>query len=240
MSNGLKFKSADEFEKLLKILADDLFLAKVHFTVFQEIGRFAQGHLDAMNFSPVFWPYTFRAHADVALMKVIRIYDQYPSGFHLLRLLRTVEANDWLFSKEAFLNRLKQNEYAESLYRGIPDKKQLEADIHFVSESNPRIKTLKKWRDEIIFHRDPRHLLSGNSFETNNPLPHAEIANLIEDGACLLNRYSSHFNAVHFGNDTNGWKDVGFVLDALAHHPDVIQLKHDQKLYGQSEDNNSG
>jgi hypothetical protein len=159
MSKGLKLKSADDFEKLLKHVADDLFHAKVHYTIFSEIIRLARTHRDEMNFSPVFWRFTFNSHAESALVRVFRVYDQHPSGFHLLRLLQTVEKNDWLFSRAAFLNRLKNNEEAENLYEGIPDKGQLAADIHFVSEANPRIKVLKKWRDEIIFHKDPRHLL---------------------------------------------------------------------------------
>lgn len=182
-----------------------------------------------MGYSPVFWQYTFRAHSDMTLMRVFRIYDQHPSGFHLLRLLRTVEGNDWLFSKEAFMSRVTNQEHAESLYEGIPEKKQLEADIHFVSESNPRIKKLKKWRDEIVFHKNPRYLLSGRAFESDNPLPYAEVSNLIEEGARLVNRYSSHFNAVHYGNDTNGWKDVEFIFQALTHHPYVVELRADQK-----------
>ena len=232
MSEGLKLKSADDFEKLLKHVADDLFQAKVHYTVFSEIGRLAQAHIDELNFSPVFWQFTFRGHAELALVRVFRIYDQHPSGFHLLRLLQTVKGSDWLFSKAAFMSRLKNNEYAESLYSGIPDKSQLEADIHFVSESNPRIKNLKKWRDEVFFHKAPRRLLSGSSFATDNPLPYAEVSALIEEGATLVNRYSSYFNAVHFGNDTHHWKDVDFVVEALTHHPFVKELREDEKMFG--------
>lgn len=238
MSNGLKLKSADDFEKLLKHVADDLFQAKVHYTVFSEISRLAKTHHDEMDFAPVFWRFTFNSHAEAALVRVFRVYDQHPSGFHLLRLLQTVERSDWLFSKAAFLDRLKNNDEAENLYQGIPDKKQLDADISFVSEANPRIKTLKKWRDEIIFHKDPRHLLSDGSFASKNPLPYAEIASLIEEGARLVNRYSSYFNAVHFGNDTNGkgWKDVEFIFEALTHHPYIIEFRKDEELRNVSGD----
>lgn len=114
MSKGLKLKSEDEFEKLLKHVADDLFHAKVHYTIFSEISRLAQARIDELNFSPVFWQFTFRGHAELALVRVFRVFDQHRSGFHLLRLLQTVEANDWLFAKPAFLSRLRNNEYAES------------------------------------------------------------------------------------------------------------------------------
>lgn len=170
-------------------------------------------------------------------MRVLRIYDQHPSGFHLLRLLETVKDNDWLFAKAAFLDRLKNNEAAERLYQGGPDKKVLEDDIHFVSDANPRIKLIKKWRDEVIFHKDPRHLLSGRSFESDNPLPLTEVLELIEEAARLVNRYSAHFNSVDYSNDTEQWSDVDFVLEALTHHPDIVEFRQDEKLYGENQDN---
>lgn len=124
---------------------------------------------------------------------------------------------------------------AESLYQGIPDKQQLKTDIEFVSESNPRIKNLKKWRDEVFFHRDPRHLLLDTKLESTNPLQYAEVEKLIDEGATLVNRYSGYFNAVYFGNDTRHWKDVDFVVDALTHHPFVKELREDEKMWGDSE-----
>ena len=60
MTKSLKLKSAEEFEKLLEFLANDLFHAKVHFTVFWEINRLAKTHREEMQRSPVFWQYTFR------------------------------------------------------------------------------------------------------------------------------------------------------------------------------------
>jgi hypothetical protein len=87
MAVGLKLKSEAEFEKLLKLVSEELFHAKVHFTIFSEIGRLAKNKLDEMNFALVFWQYTFKGHAELALVRVLRIYDQHASGFHLLRLL---------------------------------------------------------------------------------------------------------------------------------------------------------
>lgn len=237
MGKNLKIKSAEEFEKLLCFLADELFRAKVHFTILSDIRRSGSKYKDEIGFSPVFWQFTFQAHANACVMRVLRIYDQHPSGFHLLRLLETVKDNDWLFAKTAFLARLKNNEDAERLFQGGPDKQVLEDDIHFVSDANPRIKLIKKWRDEVMFHKDPRHLLSGRSFETDNPLPLTEISELIEAAAKLVNRYSAHFNSVHYGNDTKQWSDVDFVLEALTHHPDVVELRQDEKLYGENKDN---
>ena len=227
MPMSLKLKSAEEFEKLLEFLANDLFQAKVHFTIFWEINRLAKKHKDEMSYSPVFWQYTFRAHADMTLMRVIRIYDQHSSGFHLLRLLNTIQANSWLFDKDAFLQRLAQNDEAESLYQGIPEAKQLRADIDFVSEANPRVKILKKWRDEIVFHKDPRHLLSKQPFEANNALLYSDLSNLIEEGGNIVNRYAGYFRATHYGNDTESWKDVDFIFEALNNHPDVIEHRKD-------------
>jgi hypothetical protein len=58
MANSLKLKSAEEFEKLLEFLANELFNGKVHFTIFWEINRLAKDHRSEMQRSPVFWQYT--------------------------------------------------------------------------------------------------------------------------------------------------------------------------------------
>ena len=211
---GLKLKSADEFEALLKSLADGLFHAKVHFTILTEMHRLRKDHQDEINLSLVFWSYTFRAHADLTLMRVFQIYDQHGASFHLFRMLKTVQENEWLFSRED----------------SVLDLVQVEKDIAFVSEANPQIKNLKKWRDEIMFHKDPRHLLSNRQFEADNPLPYPEVSNLIEEGTKIVNRYAACFNGAYYDNNTDGWKDVNFVFESLAHHPYVVERREYQKL----------
>ena len=54
MVNGLKLKSADDFEVLLKSLVDNLFHAKVYFIILNEMHRQAKTHEAEMNQSLVF------------------------------------------------------------------------------------------------------------------------------------------------------------------------------------------
>jgi hypothetical protein len=210
MVSSLRIKSAEEFEKLLRFLADEIFQAKAHYTILDEIRRLGGKYKDEINFSQFFWWYTFHAHADACVLRVLRVYDQHSSGFHLLRLLKTVKDNHQLFQQS-------------------PDKIVLESDIHFVSEANPRIKLIKKWRDEVMFHKQPNHLLSGRSFESDNPLPLTEILELIEAAAKVVNRYSSYFNSVYYETNSEQLSNIDFVFEALTHHPDIVEFKKHEK-----------
>ena len=67
---------------------------------------------------------------------------------------------------------------------------QLDRDIVFSTNDNPKVKNLNKWRDRVTFHNDERELLRTRPFEDDNPLPFADIEELLEEGFQLLNRYS--------------------------------------------------
>jgi hypothetical protein len=226
---SLKLKSSDEFKTLLVSLWDDLLFANIHFLIFQEIGRSGVKRIEEINISPVFWRLTIEAHAQMALVRLLRVYDQHKAGLHLLRLLQTVHFNQWLFTPDQFRKRLTGNPSAEEWLTeiGVLDLTQLEKDIHFVSTANPKVENLKQWRDRVTFHKDPRHILTGKPFEQKNPLPYADIEELIKKGFEILNRYSLYFDANRYGETLPKWDDVNFVIEALRFHPIAVRLQQD-------------
>jgi len=65
-----------------------------------------------------------------------------------------------------------------------------------------------------LFRRKP--------FEEEYPLPHTDVKELLDRGFEMLNRYSQYFNTTVYSAGCKEWKDMKFVFEALAHHPDAI------------------
>jgi AbiU2 len=110
----------------------------------KEAEQLCKKHEEDFKFSPYFWHYTVQAYYETALIRLHRIYDQNKESFNLHRLLITVRDNKQIFDVTEVRKRRAADPHVDELIRGIGpfDLSQLDRDIEFSSEVNPRWRIL--------------------------------------------------------------------------------------------------
>src|ERR1039458_6409679 len=153
-----RLKKPEDFQQYLNVLFHDLWDANTHFHIFKGMGEFSAEFKHVFESAPWFWSYTSRAHIEVAVLHLCRVYDRDPSAVHLRHLLEIVRdpANTYIFCREAFLKRLTDNTSRDSLADafGTPSLKQIEKDILFCSNDNPLVENLYRVRGNVVAHRN--------------------------------------------------------------------------------------
>ena len=105
----LKFKSAEEFRRLLTALLDDLVDARFHFSLHQNLAKASEEYATELAQSPTFWGLTLRAHMDAVLLRLCRAYDTYEhTALNLRNLLDTIQEHLSIFDEPNFRQRLKE------------------------------------------------------------------------------------------------------------------------------------
>jgi len=214
--------SPEKFRRYIEKLWDELYWAKYYHDILCELSGFCSNHSTAVNFSPVFWNCTLQAHLQTTMVYLHRIYDQNYESFNLHRFLITVKENKEIFDPANVRNRRKKDPHVDNLMRTIGklDLAQLDGDIWYSSNDNPKVLNLNKWRDKVTFHNDERELFRQKPFEDENPRP--DIDKLINKAFEILNRYSEYFDTTVCSKGCGEWKDMKFVFEALEYHPEVI------------------
>lgn len=228
----LKFKSAEEFRRLLTVLLDDLVDARFHFSLHQNLAKATEEYATALAQSPTFWGLTLSAHMDAVLLRLCRAYDTYEhSALNLRNLLDTIQAHLSIFDEPSFRQRLKGNSFVDSLAAGLkpPDQAQLHKDIEVVSDSDPLVHKLVMWRHNHIAHRNSHFTLNPKKFDTQYPLLFAEIDVLIARALEIGNRYSLLFDATAHATLMVGGDDYLNVLNAVREHVEAYERRLDEE-----------
>lgn len=213
----LVIKSSEEFENLLDALLDELVNANIFFKLYTDLTNSVAEYEREFNQSQAFWTLTFQAHLDACLFRLCRVYDKTAHSLSLCNLLDTIKGNLHLFDVASFKERLKDNQFVESLALTArkPDVRQLDEDIDYVSANNPMVKKLIVWRNKIFAHRDARNVIIKKSLAVSYPLSTSDISELLERGMTILNRYSSLFRASSSSTQIVGHDDYKFVLNCI-------------------------
>ena len=162
-----------------------------------------------------------RAHIDMVVLRLCRLYDSDSKTISLPNFVLTVEANRVLFSKTAFIDRNKNNphlEWLEKYNRDLSPKFMEEAKKNF-SSKNPIVKNLLIMRNHFVAHLN-HELTFGDAelFQKKYPLHFKDIEELIRNGFDLLNSVSSIFGGSFF-DGTRGtnypFDDFKLILETL-------------------------
>jgi len=190
-------ESEAAFNTLLTSLTEDIVTASIHWRLCKDLWASVPEFVTELNQSPAFWSLTFNAHREVALFRLGRLYDQQTGALSLSSLVDTIAANQHLFHEGPFRERLKNNQFVESLAQGArrPDEATLAEDAAIVSEkSDPLIKRLLAIRNRVLAHRDPRVVL-GTVQDPSGAIDDADIDTLLDRAATIVNRYGILFRA---------------------------------------------
>jgi len=122
-----------------------------------------------------------------------------------------------LFDTANFRERLKDNSFVDSLseHPRRPDEKALEEHIAYCSCSNPLVRKLMIWRNNIIAHRGVGLSLGKKEILESNPIPQEEIESLLDQALEIFNHYSYLFRASIWMSDMTGQDDYKSCLKLL-------------------------
>ena len=224
---SIRIQSAVEFEKLMEAIASDALQAQDYRSLDKELIAARQEYSREFAQTGTFWWLTHRAHAEAALYRLTRIYDQREDSLCLRTWLRLVEENSHLFDERNFRQRLKSNPFVESLAKDArkPDLHQLQLDRASVEKNDPHVKMLLSHRNMSLAHLDPDGVL-GSGASKDPQLTWSDVDILIERAVSIINRYSDLFRASVFVGNIVGHDDYKFLLrmvrEWLAAHDENI------------------
>lgn len=213
----ISIKSAGEFESLLNALASEIVDAQIYFKLHTDLMAAVPDYAEVFNESNTFWWLTVHALLDAALFRLCRIYDQQSKSLNLRNLLDTIQANLIIFDIQNFRQRLKDNPFVESLSQAArkPSTATLNQDIQYASRTNPLVKKLVIWRNNIFAHRSAVNVVNQKNIADDYPLSKKDVAELLNGAISILNRYSSLFRASSYSPQIVGHDDYLYVLKTI-------------------------
>jgi len=213
----IKISSAEEFERLLKALCEEVVNACIHFRLYSDLEAAKEKYSASYIQSWTFWSLTFQAHLDTALFRLCKIYDQHDASLNLRNLLDTIEANLAVFDTENFRERLKGNPFVDSLSKDAkrPNVDDLKADKNTVCEVAPPVKTLLIWRNNFFAHRSAKLIVEKKSLADRYSLEIRDVDGLCKNALRIVNHYSSLFRAEHYSTQMVGHRDFEYVLKTV-------------------------
>ena len=205
----------------IKKLRDELFVADVQFQLFVGLKKAAPNYKEVIRATPLFWDYTMKAHIDMVVLRLCRLYDPDGKTISLPNFVLTVEANRELFSKAAFIERNKNSsnlEWAVKYNRDLSQKFLEEAE-KICSQKNSLVKNLLIVRSHFVAHLN-HELTFGDAelFQKRFPLLYKDIEKLIENGFDLLDSISSVFGGSSFSGlkgSNYPFDDYKFILESV-------------------------
>ena len=94
----------------IRALAKDSVDAVIHWKLSRGIIDAAEKWPLVTQQSNTFWYLTIKAHVNVSVLAMCRVFDQERNSLHLLRLLQLIEKNLPLFDNVKFRERLRDNQ----------------------------------------------------------------------------------------------------------------------------------
>ena len=227
---SLHIQDDKEFRPLLDALKDELVSAAVTFRLYQDLLAAKEKYSREMSQSWTFWSLTIDALADSTVYRIAKAYDHNKGSLDLRNFLALVQERKDLFNPDKFLERLKDNPYAESLSQisRVPKDERISAHLEFVhAASNPLVKRLVTWRDKYYAHRDPDHVLDP---QTVDALLITDVETLITEGVKIINCYSDLFTASVDSTKMIGHQDYESVLKAVRYRLDGYEAEIQRRL----------
>ena len=199
------------FDNLTERLVEELKAAAMHYDLYNSIKLSIPTQKKGINKSPNFWTLTLNAHIEATRCSLCKIYDQTDNN--------NLTLNSWL--KEFQKNHCK-SEFFESnemdKFNRIPlVKGELEQDIDLVSLKDPLVNILyTRHRNNEVAHISNKLVSRGESFWKTYPLTEENIDELILRSKNIVNKYTAHYNGVHYELLSIYQKDdFNYVVDSV-------------------------
>ena len=206
--------TSDQLHAGIKAIANDAVDAVIHWKLSRGILEAAETWPLVIQQSNTFWSLTLKAHVNVSLLAMCRVFDQEKSSLHLLGLLQLIEQNLPLFDEDQFRERLRDNPFVASLAETArqPDAKQLASDIALSSVHDPLVKRLVTHRNNAVAHLSQKRRLNSTPQRSDEEITNADFEILLNRAVEIVNRYSGLFGAEHFSTQIVGHDDYETVF----------------------------
>jgi hypothetical protein len=200
-----------EFERLLNRLATDIVDAAIFNRLHTDISALADEFWQEQAQNHPFWVYTYHAHVEAVLLRLIRTYDKHTSALSLPSWLQTIKCNLHLFGAGHGA------QSPDVIRRGAepPDLEQLAQDIDSVTTADSLVKKLTSLRGNVIAHTNARNVVEARRLEDRFALTYEEINTLIARAETILNRYSILFNGMAYSSLKVGRDVLRNILKAV-------------------------
>ena len=204
MAKPIPISGDVDLEKLLKRLSDDIVEAPAFLRLHKLLGVRFKEYEREVNQSAFFWTFTAKAMVEAGLLRIARIYDQEQSALSLRRLLLTIRANPHLFDDEAVKRRVNPA-YADGMRPGshAPNQENIETDLLLVSDGDPLVDKIIRWRNTLGAHISPKRMLKGTGAQFDILTPD-DADNLCSRAFEVFNRYTSLFHATTYSRKIIG------------------------------------
>lgn len=201
--------NSDQLHAGITVLANDVVDAVVHWKLSRGILEASKSWPLVIQQSNTFWLLTIKAHVDVSVLAMCRVFDQQNTSLHLLVLLQLIEENLSLFEVSNFRERLRDNPFVASLSESarVPDAKQLENDISLCSLNDPLVKLLMKHRNNNVAHLGRKTHLNRINPNIDDEITNADFEMLLTRAVEIINRYSNLFGAEYYSTQMVGHED---------------------------------
>ena len=195
------------FEIYLNELTAGLFNAKYQSRLYWKINNSMREYEWEVNQSKAFWGVILKSLQESSVLALARVYDNDKRSITLKKFLDFIDKNSFIFEKKSFKERLKDNEYCDSLAATdrVPTKEGLTKDKKLVSKKDYTVDRLICFRNKVVAHRD-EELVLGDEKPTTL-LAWNEFDELVARGFEIRNRYSSLYGASTYSEDSLVGKD---------------------------------
>lgn len=230
LAGAIRVTGSDEFKRLISRIADDIVTAHVHWRLFQELSNSLAKAPVVVAQSRTFWYLTVRAHAELALACLCRVFDQERSSLHLRSWLEAIRGHLTLFSEKSFRERMVGNPFVDSLAAEprTPNAAVLGGDISRCSSSDPLVKKLMFHRNNLAAHISAKLTATRASVPSKLSLKNREVELLLRRAIRILNRYSSLFSAETHSTRMVGHDDYGYVIESVALRVEAARAEFQQ------------
>ena len=212
----LKAKDSKEFDLALTTLANELVHANVFYKLFEDIKESFREYRNEVRESQTFWGLVHESLRESALIRLCRVYDDGPKKNSLPNILRAINENPHFFDLESYADRMKENEHIDPIERHqMPDDEQVNLDIEFVSENNPAVKKLIKWRNNLFVHRNSTLVIKGKNLNREDIPTFGDVTELLDKGMAIVNRYMGLFRSTTYSTQMIGYDDYKYVFKCL-------------------------
>lgn len=158
-----------------------------------------------------------QAHLNACLLHLCRAFDQNQSALHLKSWLLTIKDNLALFDEPKFCERLKDNQFVDTLAKDPrrPDVATLDRDIESCSIEDPLVRNLNTYRGSLIAHKSARNVVNQKNIGDQHPLKYDDIETLLKRSDEILNRYSGLFSAHFYSTSIVGREDYRYIVECV-------------------------
>jgi AbiU2 len=227
----VKLKDSKQFDLALTKLANELVHANVFYKLFMDInGSFKEFRAEVRE-SNTFWALVHESLRESASIRLCRVYDKCSKTNSLPNVLKAIKANPYFFELESYADRIKDNEHIDPIERHkMPDNAQLQLDIEFASESNPAVKKLVKWRNNLFAHRSSALVIKDMGLPKEDLPTFGDLSALLD--MTIINRYTGLFRSTSYSTQMIGHDDYKHVFKSIRNEAirrkELLRLEYEK------------